>query len=214
MPAGHGVRKASSAIVRPSRSSHVIRTQFSFPVEDRQLLGVLQDRGLRQGLRITKNQIVRAGLRVLDAMTPGAFGEVVEQSKPMKPGRKPSSWSTFRTPVPRSYRSASAGKSALRGSWPGSPAGRRRKIEGSAKLTTELTPPIAPWEALRTAAAALRRKLTRLTLEEAAHERTGQITHRLLITSRHPHRGQLPGSVKPCQAHCVAAIRLHPIPRP
>ena len=35
--------------------------------------------------------VVRAGLRVLDAMTAGEFGEVVEQSKPMKPGRKPSS---------------------------------------------------------------------------------------------------------------------------
>ena len=43
--------------------------------------------------------------------------------------------------------------------------------------------------------------------------RTGQIAHRLLVTSRHPHRRQLPGSVKPRQAHRVAAIRLHPIPR-
>ena len=105
-----------SASARPSRSSHVVRTQFSFPVEDHQLIETLQTRGLRQGLRLTKNQIVRAGLRVLDAMTPGEFGEVVEQSKPMKPGRKPSSWSTSQTPVPRSYRSAGAGKSALRGS--------------------------------------------------------------------------------------------------
>ena len=53
---------------------HVVRTQFSFPVEDHRLIETLQTRGLRQGLRLTKNQIVRAGLRVLDAMTPGAFG--------------------------------------------------------------------------------------------------------------------------------------------
>ena len=43
--------------------------------------------------------------------------------------------------------------------------------------------------------------------------RTGQIAHRLLVTSRHPHRRQLPGPVKTCQAHRVAAIRHHPIPR-
>ena len=31
------------------------------------------------------------GLRALDAMTPVEFGETVEQSEPLKPGRKPSS---------------------------------------------------------------------------------------------------------------------------
>ena len=61
--------------------------------------------------------VVRAGLRVLDAMTAGEFGEVVEQSKPIEAraesrvreellGRR----------IPGSYRSAGAGKSALRGS--------------------------------------------------------------------------------------------------
>ena len=65
---------AGSARGRPSRSPHVVRTQFSFPVEDHQLLETLRTRGLRQDLRLTKNQIVRADLRVLDAMTPGEFG--------------------------------------------------------------------------------------------------------------------------------------------
>ena len=83
--------RAPAPVARSARSSGVVRTQFSFPVEDHQLIETLQTRGLRQGLRLTKSQIVRAGLRVLDAMTPGEFGEIVEQSKPMKPGRKPSS---------------------------------------------------------------------------------------------------------------------------
>ena len=78
-------------VARSARNSDVVRTQFSFPVEDHQLIETLQTRGLRQGLRLTKSQIVRAGLRVLDPMTAGEFGEVVEQSNPMKPGRKPSS---------------------------------------------------------------------------------------------------------------------------
>ena len=83
---------APAPVARSARSSGVVvRTQFSFPVEDHQLIETLQTRGLRQGLRLTKSQIVRAGLRVLDAMTAREFGEVVEQSKPMKPGRKPSS---------------------------------------------------------------------------------------------------------------------------
>ena len=73
------------------------------PGEDHQPIETLQTRGLRQGLRLTKNQIVRAGLRELDAMTPGEFGEVVEQSKPVKPRRRSSSWNASRTPVPRSY---------------------------------------------------------------------------------------------------------------
>ena len=77
------------AQARPSLSSRVVRTQFSFPVEDHQLIETLQTRGLRQGLRFTKSQIVRAGLRALDAMTPREFGEAVEQSEPLKPGRKP-----------------------------------------------------------------------------------------------------------------------------
>ena len=38
-------------------------------------------------------------------------------------------------PLGSSYGSAGAGKSALRDSWSGSPAGRRREIEGSAELT-------------------------------------------------------------------------------
>ena len=54
-------------------------------IEDHQLIETLQTRGLRQGLRFTKSQIVRAGLRALDAMTPGEFGEAVEQSEPLKP---------------------------------------------------------------------------------------------------------------------------------
>ena len=74
---------------RSARSSGVVRTQFGFPVEDHQLLETLQTRGLRQSLRLTKIQIVRAGLRGLDAMTPEEFGEAVEQSEPLKPGRKP-----------------------------------------------------------------------------------------------------------------------------
>ena len=54
-------------------------------IEDHQLIETLQTRGLRQGLRFTKSQIVRAGLRALDAMTPGEFAEAVEQSEPLKP---------------------------------------------------------------------------------------------------------------------------------
>ena len=78
-------------VARSARSLGVVRTQFSFPLEDHQLIGTLQTQGLRQGLRLTKSQIVRAGLRALDAMTPGEFGAAVEQSAPLKPGRKPSS---------------------------------------------------------------------------------------------------------------------------
>ncbi len=78
-------------VARSVQSSGVVRTQFSFPVEDHKLIETLQTRGLRQGLRLTRSQIVRAGLRALDAMTPGEFGETVEQSEPLKPGRKPSS---------------------------------------------------------------------------------------------------------------------------
>lgn len=69
----------------------VVRVQFSFPAEDHQLIDLLQTRGLRQGLKLTKSQIVRAGLRALFSMPPGEFGELVEQSAPLKPGRKPSS---------------------------------------------------------------------------------------------------------------------------
>ena len=83
--------EAPAPAPRSARNSGVVRTQFSFPVEDHQLIETLQTRGLRQGLRLTRSQIVRAGLRALDAMTPREFGKIVEQSKPLKPGRKPNS---------------------------------------------------------------------------------------------------------------------------
>ena len=73
------------------RAGGVVRVQFSFPAEDHQLLALLVTRGLRQGLKLTKSQIVRAGLRGLFTMPPGEFAELVEQSAPLKPGRKPSS---------------------------------------------------------------------------------------------------------------------------
>ena len=46
---------------QPSRSSRIVPTQFSFPVEDHQLLDELQARGLRQGLVPTRRRARTTG---------------------------------------------------------------------------------------------------------------------------------------------------------
>ena len=87
---------AGSANARPTPghrgNSHIVRTQFRFPVEDHQLIDTLQTRGLRQGLRLTKNQIVRASRGALYA--PGgcraaSFTEDKASSSPMSASSTP-----------------------------------------------------------------------------------------------------------------------------
>lgn len=65
----------------------VIRDSFSFPPDDYALLRVLRDRGLKAGVSVNKSELVRAGLQILDSLTPSEFMAVIERLQRVKTGR-------------------------------------------------------------------------------------------------------------------------------
>lgn len=71
---------------RKSTKKGAVRDTFSFPREDHALIGELQRRCYAAGFAASKSELVRAGLRALDAMPDAAFGETMAQLEKLKPG--------------------------------------------------------------------------------------------------------------------------------
>jgi hypothetical protein len=65
----------------------VIRDGFSMPASDYKLIAGIQDRALTSGLGVTKSKVLRAGLRVLDAMPVEQLKEVLSAIEDVKTGR-------------------------------------------------------------------------------------------------------------------------------
>jgi hypothetical protein len=65
----------------------VIRDGFSMPASDYKLIAAIQARALTAGIGVTKSKILRAGLRVLDAMPVEQLKEVLAAVEDVKTGR-------------------------------------------------------------------------------------------------------------------------------
>jgi hypothetical protein len=57
------------------------------PSEDYQLITVIREKCLKQGISITKSETLRAGLLALLNLSAEEFGETVNSVKKVKPGR-------------------------------------------------------------------------------------------------------------------------------
>ena len=65
----------------------VIRDGFSMPANDYKLIAAIQARALTAGIGVTKSKVLRAGLRVLDAMPVEQLKEVLAAVEDVKTGR-------------------------------------------------------------------------------------------------------------------------------
>jgi hypothetical protein len=65
----------------------VIRDGFSMPASDYKLIAEIQSRALTSGLGVTKSKVLRAGLRLLDAMSSEQLKEVLAAVEDVKTGR-------------------------------------------------------------------------------------------------------------------------------
>jgi hypothetical protein len=65
----------------------VIRDGFSMPTGDYKLIAAIQARALTSGIGVTKSKVLRAGLRVLDALPLEQLKEVLTAVEDVKTGR-------------------------------------------------------------------------------------------------------------------------------
>lgn len=71
---------------RPVRK-RVIRDAFTLPEEDHELIASLRQRAGKQGVLVTKSEVIRAGLKVLNQMRESSLKEALEAVEKLKPGR-------------------------------------------------------------------------------------------------------------------------------
>ena len=75
--------------VEPSRAKRtkVVRDAYSMPVEDHELVEAARKRAGRNGLLVTKSEVVRAGLRLIAGLEDAHFIEALEAVEKLKTGR-------------------------------------------------------------------------------------------------------------------------------
>jgi choline kinase len=66
----------------------VIRDSFSFPEEDYKLIEIIKNKLLLSGKNITKSEVLRLGLLILDEMSESKLRLAFEKIKKIKVGRK------------------------------------------------------------------------------------------------------------------------------
>lgn len=69
------------------KKARVVRDTFSMPVDEHAGIAELQARALRAGVAVTRSQLVRAGLRLLQDADNQALKEVIAKTAPVKQGR-------------------------------------------------------------------------------------------------------------------------------
>ena len=83
---GSGQNEAKSS--KAGTRNTVIRDNFSMPEEDYALIEEIRQRLLRESaVAKNKSEVLRAGLRLLQRLDPGALLEAAEDVKSLKPGR-------------------------------------------------------------------------------------------------------------------------------
>jgi len=73
--------------VAPPKIERVIRDGFTMPEHDHRRIAELQERCLKEGVAVTKSEIVRAGLIALQEIPLADLRKYVEAVEKMKPGR-------------------------------------------------------------------------------------------------------------------------------
>ena len=70
----------------PTRGPRAVRSTFSFPPHDHELLTVLQGRCLAKSVYATKSQVVRAGLHALMDLPSDALLRILDRVEPLQRG--------------------------------------------------------------------------------------------------------------------------------
>jgi predicted DNA-binding protein len=73
----------------PVEHTRVVRDSFTLPVDDYQLLSLLQERTLKAGVHASKSELVRAGLRALLELRSEDLVLAVQRLEKVKTGRPP-----------------------------------------------------------------------------------------------------------------------------
>lgn len=81
-------RLADEALLKKGNVSTVIRDTFSMPPQDYELVEALRTRAARLGRNTSKSEVVRAGLRLLDAVGEEQLYAVLQELARTSPGRK------------------------------------------------------------------------------------------------------------------------------
>jgi hypothetical protein len=72
----------------PAEAQKVIRDSFTIPENEYLLIAKLQERAMDIRLRVTKSELLRAGLQALEAMPNQDLRELLLGLEKLKPGRK------------------------------------------------------------------------------------------------------------------------------
>lgn len=72
---------------QPEPHKTVVRDSFTLPEDDYQLIDLLRQRCLKNGLSATKSEIVRAGMHSLNILSDEALIEVLQGLEKIKTGR-------------------------------------------------------------------------------------------------------------------------------
>lgn len=71
----------------PEPHKTVVRDSFTLPEDDYQLIDLLRQRCLKNGVSATKSEIVRAGMHSLNILSDEALIEVLQRIEKIKTGR-------------------------------------------------------------------------------------------------------------------------------
>jgi hypothetical protein len=71
----------------PSRAEKVTRDSFTMPAADYAKIARIRERCLQAGVSVTKGEVLRAGLRVLDALSASDLLKAVRAVEKVKTGR-------------------------------------------------------------------------------------------------------------------------------
>jgi hypothetical protein len=71
----------------PTPRQKVIRDGFTMPAGDYALIDHVRAKSMQSGYAVTKSEVLRAGLHVLNRMSPVELEQVLETLEKVKPGR-------------------------------------------------------------------------------------------------------------------------------
>lgn len=82
-------KRADNVLLKAKGDSAVVRDTFSMPPDDYALIESLRASATQKtGQNTTKNEVIRAGLRVLSAMSSSELVDTLSRLQKVKPGRK------------------------------------------------------------------------------------------------------------------------------
>jgi hypothetical protein len=85
----NAVADASGKDAKAARRVKVVRDSFTMPAADYERIGALKKRSLALGQEKKKSEVLRAGLRALEALADGDFVRLMASVEPVKTGRPP-----------------------------------------------------------------------------------------------------------------------------